>query len=455
MNASLHVVRDSGSADEPDHTQRPHGTHPRPVFDANVTTHLVGDIVYFPREGSETLRGPAPDDLATHVERYGPRPSALGSDGMALVDTLEAVGLTGRGGAHFPAAIKWRGVIAAGGGGTVIANGSEGEPLAAKDATLLQLRPHLVLDGMVSAAEAVGAVDLVVWLHEGAHMTHRAVVQAIHERRLAGLVEPQIRVLTGPARYVTGESSAVVRALNGGPALPELTRVLPVISGVHGRPTLLHNAETLARVAVASRTGVAGYRPTSLLTIVTGGQRSVAEVEPTATFADAVAHVSPHAIAGAPQAMLLGGFGGSWVSWADAMVLPVDQPALKAAGLSLGASIVAPIPSDTCGLVETARIAQYLADSSARQCGPCLFGLRSVAELVWALADCDVGRSELKRLDRFMGEISGRGACAHPDGAIRMIASALHVFAHDVKAHRKGHCVTGRTLRVIPVPEVD
>ncbi len=441
MTAALHIVPPP-DPDEPGNDTLP------------ITAHLLGDLVYFPREGSESLRGPLPDDLSAHLWRYGSRPSARGSAGAALVDTLEAVALTGRGGAHFPAAIKWRGVIAAGGGGTVIANGSEGEPLAAKDASLLQLRPHLVLDGLVSAGEAVGAVDLVVWLHEGANMTFHAVTQAIHERRLAGLLEPPIRILTGPDRYVTGESSAVVRALNGGPTLPELTRVLPVISGVHGRPTLLHNVETLARVAVASRTGVEQYQPTSLLTIVAGGQRTVAEVGPNATFSDAVAYAAPHAINGAPQAMLLGGFGGSWVRWADAQVLPVDQPALKAAGLSLGASIVAPIPRNTCGLVETARIAQYLSDSSARQCGPCLFGLRSVAELAWALADCDVGRSELKRLDRFLHEIAGRGACAHPDGAIRMIASALDVFADDVKAHRKGHCVAGRTLKVIPVPEV-
>lgn len=436
MSAALHAVPDP---------------HPHP---GQVDADLIGAAVHFPREGSESLRGPAPDDLAAHVQRFGPRPSALGSAGPALVETVESIALTGRGGAHFPAAIKWRGVIAAGGGGTVIANGSEGEPLAAKDAALLQLRPHLVLDGLVSAAEAVGSFDLVVWLHEGAQATYRAVVQAIDERRAAGLVEPRIRVLTGPARYLTGESSAVVRALNGGPTLPELTRVLPVISGVNGRPTLLHNAETLARVGIAARTGPTGYRPTSLLTVVTGGQRTVVEVEPSVTFGDVVAQIGPYAVAGTPQAMLLGGYGGSWVSWSDAAGLAVDQPALKAAGLSLGAAVVAPIPSNTCGLVETARIAQYLADSGARQCGPCLFGLRSVAELVWALADCDVGRSELKRLDRFMGEIAGRGACAHPDGALRMVASALDVFADDVRAHRKGRCVTGRTLKVIPVPEV-
>jgi NADH:ubiquinone oxidoreductase subunit F (NADH-binding) len=191
-----------------------------------------------------------------------------------------------------------------------------------------------------------------------------------------------------------------------------------------------------------------------LLTVLTGGRRRVVEVSASTTFAQALDEASPVTGASAPQAVLLGGYGGSWVRWDTLAHLRVDQPVLRAAGLSLGASIVAPLPHGTCGLVETARIATYLAASSARQCGPCMFGLPAVGELVWALADCDVGRSELKRLDRFLHEIERRGACAHPDGAVRMVSSALDVFADDVKAHRKGHCVAGRTLNVIPVPEV-
>jgi NADH:ubiquinone oxidoreductase subunit F (NADH-binding) len=441
MSAALYVVP------APDAEGTGHGGH--------SPSALLGTPVETPAEGSNALVGPPPEDLAAHLQRYGNRPSARGAGAGALVEAIETVGLTGRGGAHFPAAIKWRGVLAAGGGGTVIANGAEGEPLAAKDAALLQLRPHLVLDGLVSAGEALGAVDLVVWLHDGAYATHRAVSQAIQERRLAGLTEPPIRIATGPDRYVTGESSAVMRALNGGPTLPELVRVLPVLSGVHGRPTLLHNAETLARVGVLSRVGAQDYQPTSLLSVLIGGRRRVVEIPATTTFAQALEQANAASPAAAPVAVLLGGYGGSWVRWETLAPLPVDQPTLRTHGLSLGASIVAPLPHGTCGLVETARIAQYLAASSARQCGPCLFGLPAVAELVWALADCDVGRSELRRLDRFMHEIAGRGACAHPDGAIRMVASALDVFADDVRAHRKGRCLAGRTLKVIPVPEVD
>jgi NADH:ubiquinone oxidoreductase subunit F (NADH-binding) len=420
-------------------TGRLHLVGPQPFEPAQgvAPAGLLDGWVVYPAAGSgQRIVGPSPEDLDDHLARLGPRPTARGHHGDALVEALAAVELTGRGGGHFPAAAKWRSVLAAGGGGTVVANAAEGEPASAKDAALLQHRPHLVLDGLLSAAEAMGADDVVVWLHEGAHASRSALNRALAERRTAFPTEPQIRVIGAPDRYISGESSVIVRALSGGPALPTLRRRPAAQEGVGGRPTLVHNVETLARVGLVARTGLE-YRPTTLLTVLAGGHRTVLEVGPEVTLGQAVA-AGGWRPAEPPSAVLLGGYGGAWMDWTRAAPLAVDERAVRAAGSSLGAGIVIPLPATACGLAETAAITRYLADSSARQCGPCLFGLPAIADVLDLVVEGSAGRSELKLLERYVGEVSGRGACHHPDGAVRLVRSALDVFRIELAEHLRG-----------------
>jgi NADH:ubiquinone oxidoreductase subunit F (NADH-binding) len=368
---------------------------------------------------------------------------------------MAEVALSGRGGAHFPVAVKWRAALAAGGGGTVVANAAESEPASAKDGVLLRARPHLVLDGLATAAGILGAGDVVIWLHSGATETHHVLSHALAERRAARLPELPMRVVRAPDGYLSGESSAVVRALSGGPALPDFA-VLPAATvGVHGRPTLVQNVETLARVAVLSRSGAEDYAPSALLTVVGYGRRTVIERPTSSTVAAAVA-AAGHGFSSEPQAVLLGGYGGAWLSWAEAADLPVDELTLRAAGASIGAGVVAPLPAGACGLVETASVFAFLAASSARQCGPCLFGLRSISTVLDDLARGRARRRDVERIQRHAAEVSGRGACRHPDGAIRLMASALRTFATDVAAHAAGSpCPGSRRAPSLPVPQAD
>jgi NADH:ubiquinone oxidoreductase subunit F (NADH-binding) len=94
----------------------------------------------------------------------------------------------------------------------------------------------------------------------------------------------------------------------------------------------------------------------------------------------------------------------------------------------------------SCGLHESARVVSYLADQSAGQCGPCVFGLRAIADAVGALADGVAGERERERVLRWTAEIRGRGACHHPDGAARFVESVLTVFSAEVEAHRHSGC---------------
>jgi NADH:ubiquinone oxidoreductase subunit F (NADH-binding) len=392
-------------------------------------------------------------DLRTHLATWGPRPDDWARHPESLLEQMAEVALSGRGGAHFPVATKWRAVLAAGGGGTVVANAAESEPASAKDGVLLRARPHLLLDGLATAAGVLGATDAVIWLHAGATDTHRVLSHALAERRTARLPELPMRIVRAPDGYLSGESSAVVRALSGGPALPDFA-VLPAATvGVHGRPTLVQNAETLTRVAVLSRTGAEDYAPSALLTVVGRGRRTVLELPITSTVAAAVAAAGT-VRSSELQAVLLGGYGGAWLPWAEAADLPVDEPTLRAAGASMGAGVVAPLPAGACGLVETASVFAFLAASSARQCGPCLFGLRSISDVLHDLARGRARRRDVERIQRHAAEVRGRGACRHPDGAIRLMASALSTFAADVSAHAKGSpCPGSRKAPSLPVPQ--
>ncbi len=416
-------------------------------------TLLDGPVRFPADELGELNTRPTLDE---HLAMYGPRAPRYPSDPDVLIDLLAEIGLTGRGGGHFPAATKWQAVRDAtrrtGVLPVLVANAAEGEPASAKDAALLSQRPHLVLDGVAAAAECVGATEAVLWLHGDAHKLHRVLTHALHERRSAGTVEPSMRLASGPGRYLSGESSAVIRALSGGPTLPEFTRELAAVSGVHGRPTLLHNVETLARVALLSSTGVADHRPTSLVTVLAGGQRTVLELDPSCRVRDA-ARLGGWPVDTEPQAVLVGGYGGSWLPWDQAADLPLHQPAFRAAGVSLGAGILALLPQGTCGLAETARIANYMTDSSARQCGPCLFGLSAISGSVTDLWRGTARRNEIRRLQRWASEVAGRGACNHPDGVVRMVLSALVTFADDVEAHRRRRpCDGAGAPGLLPVP---
>jgi NADH:ubiquinone oxidoreductase subunit F (NADH-binding) len=393
-------------------------------------------------------------DLDEHLTAYGPRPDASGHGGRDLLAALERVSLTGRGGGHFPAARKWHAAIGAGGGGIVVANCAEGEPASAKDSTLLQLRPHLILDGLELAAETVGARRAVVYLHHGDRAGLASVRSALLDRRSTGSRGVDITVTDGPDRYLTGESSAVVRALSGGPALPYLARRPAAVSGVADRPTLVHNAETLARVALVARAGLSADLDGPLVTVVGHQERCVVVVRAGETFGELLQR-SGVATSDPPQAALVGGYGGSWLPWPELAAVELSLEGLRRVGASLGAGVIAPVDARTCGLVEASAVLSYLAASSARQCGPCLFGLPALAELFDRLARGRCGRADLRRLERYAGEVAGRGACHHPDGAVRMALSALQTFSVDVRRHLTGGaCRAADRPAQLPIPRM-
>jgi NADH:ubiquinone oxidoreductase subunit F (NADH-binding) len=397
-----------------------------------------------------------PTTLAAHIAHYGRLPGLQG-EADALIAEVEASGLRGRGGAGFPTHRKLR-AVSAGRSPIVVANGVEGEPPSHKDKLLMRANPQLVLDGAVAAAAAVGAGEIVIAVSRSAGGAHASMAFAIAEHIRAGGRET-IELAAVPDRFVAGEETALVHWLNGGPAKPAFA-LRPYEKGVRGRPTLVQNVETLANIALIARYGATWFRelgttaePGSMLVTLGGavGRPGVTELVAGSSVHDALERCE--GFAASPQALLIGGYFGTWVRAAQAVDVPLSDAGLLPLGASLGARSISVLPAARCGVAETARIARYLARESAGQCGPCVFGLRAIADALTSIATCDTAAAAaLRHLRRMTPQVTGRGACAHPNGATRLIESALGVFADEVNHHLAGQCTARSTERVLPIP---
>ncbi len=401
--------------------------------------------------------GAGPASLAEHLARYGPLPGQRSRDRAAssrLIAEVGRAGLTGRGGAAFPTARKLEAVAAGAARPVVVVNGTEGEPASAKDKVLMATQPHLVLDGAVAAARMAGARQIVFAAHAA---VSEIIEDAVTERSNGRLDDPHIRVVTAADGFVAGEASAVVNWIENGRPVPTPTPPRLAESGLHGRPTLVQNAETLAHLALIVRYGADWFRavgtaeePGSMLVTVIGAvsDPGVREIEIGTPVADVIGQAGGQT--GPLSAVLVGGYFGSWVRWPEAAALPFSAAGLAAGQAAPGAGLLVALPADSCGLAETARLAGYLADQSAGQCGPCIFGLGAIAGDLAAVA---AGRTaDTTRLRRWLAQVDGRGGCRHPDGAVRMIRSALHVFVPELDLHARGWCNGTRTEHVLPVP---
>jgi NADH:ubiquinone oxidoreductase subunit F (NADH-binding) len=393
-------------------------------------------------------------DLDTHLTSLGPVPYT-GRPGTLIQQVREA-GLTGRGGAAFPVHRKLEAVAAARTGRPVaVGNAAEGEPASRKDATLLLTAPHLVLDGLQLAAEAVGATRAILYVREDLRTAARLEIH-VSERFACGLDRVAVEVVSAPARFLAGQESALASAVSGAAALPRFTPPRVFERGVDRRPTLVQNVETLAHVALIARYGPVWFRgagqpdePGTMLCTLhhVSGQVMVAEAAigtPLASLVD----VSQ------ATAVLAGGYHGTWIPAAQASGLALSNASLRPLGASTGAGVLAALPANRCGLAETARIARYLAAESAGQCGPCRSGLPSIAAGLAELAGLTGRRprpSVVADLDRWSGLVEGRGACHHPDGTVRLVRSALKVFAAEVGRHQQGRCSAPLGRPFLPV----
>jgi NADH:ubiquinone oxidoreductase subunit F (NADH-binding) len=406
--------------------------------------------------------------LEEHIAIHGPLPATGGrgrrrarEQAALLVDEIECSGLLGRGGAAFPTATKMRAVASARRHAIVVVNAAEGEPASRKDHTLLHTLPHLVLDGGILAAEAVGADEVIVCACESAEEGVESMAQAIGERAPASEHSPSLQLTTVPSHYVAGQESAIVNYLNGGPAKPTFTPPMPFEQGVRRRPTLINNAETLAHVALIARHGASWFRqlgtpsqPGSALVTLSGplSHPGVYEIEHGTSLSSLIQAAGGNTTR--VHGALIGGYAGSWIAGELLNGIALSNEHLAAHGASLGAGVVLLLSEHACPVTETARAARWLAGQSTRQCGPCTHGLDTLATTIEEIARGIAQARAGQRIERLASLTARRGACRHPDGAVNLILSALETFERQFAEHaRHGPCDGCARPPELPMPE--
>ena len=344
---------------------------------------------------------------------------------------LAASGLRGRGGGWFPAARKWRAVLAEGAPPVVVANGAEGEPGSIKDRFLLRTRPAEVVTGIEMAASALGATESILYL-KGAFEREEGCL-----RDVAG----RVMVRRGADTYVAGEETAVLEALEDRRAWPRPKPPLPAAVGLRGRPTLVQNVETLWRLPAAVRDPEAFRGTEATLVSLWGHVRRPGVYDvPLGTplkrlvddwgggATDGIGLLFP---AGPSAPPLLG-------EQAD---LPLDPDALRAAGSGLGTAAVLVVGRGACPLAVAASVAAFFEREACGQCPPCTAGTANLSRIVRTLEAGGARARDLANLDEAAGFMSVHGYCAHSRTAAAAVRGVLARVPAEVEAHlRAGRC---------------
>ena len=387
----------------------------------------------------------APPDLQAYRERGGYDALAVARgdvEGLRLV--LGGLDLTGLGGAHFSFARKLQLALATPGPRVVVCNGAEDEPGSRKDRTLLERNPHVVLEGALLAASAMDADVVYLYISEGLHEALEAVARALAELDAASGLRARvdIKIAKAPTAYVAGEASAVVSFLQGDEAKPRLQPPYPTESGVHGRPTLVSNCETLAnlpRRVAASRLAEGNPEQWTRLATVSGdvAHPTVVEVVPElTTFADLIELAGGLADTDAHlKAIQPGGPSSAYLD-ATAAGVRLTSAAIVAAGSQPGCLAVRVLASTRCMVEELVALTSFFAREQCGQCPPCRMKTQAYAASLERLQSGAASWTVLNQLaavDEFVSDLPRR--CALISMPSPPVTSAIALFREDFSSH--------------------
>lgn len=359
-------------------------------------------------------------------------------DASDLISRVAASGLRGRGGGWFPAARKWAAVRVEGGAALAIANGAEGEPGSIKDRHVMVTRPGDVLRGLALAARAVGAREAIVFLKRSFDRPAAALEDAARTTDLGGL---PVSVRRGDDSYITGEETALIESLEGRRPWPRPKPPLPSAVGYQGRPTLVQNVETLARVpAAVADPDTYRARETTLVSMWGDVRRPGVYEVPLRT----------------PLRDVIEGYGGGATEdiglvfpagpsapplTADQLGVALHPDDLRAAGSALGTASILVVGASACPIAIAASLAAFFERESCGQCPPCVQGSRNLSRVLRAVEGGDARARDLHDLAEAAGFMADHGYCAHSRTAAASVTGLLRRVPAAVEAHlADGRC---------------
>ncbi|MGG5810154.1 NADH-ubiquinone oxidoreductase-F iron-sulfur binding region domain-containing protein [Falsiroseomonas sp. CW058] len=386
---------------------------------------------YLARGGYAALRAPpAPEATPPAPEATPPAPEAT-------LAALEAAGLRGLGGAGFPAARKWRLVLSQPGPRHLVVNADEGEPGTFKDRHCLEADPHRVLEGMLLAAVAIGAEACWFYLRDEYAALRAVLAREIAALDAAGLLPVPVHLRRGAGAYICGEETALLESLEGRRGYPRHKPPFPGQRGLFGRPTLIHNVETLwwlpeilgtpggaARFAAQGRRGRSGLRFFSVSGRVRDPGVKLAPAGVTAR--ELVEEFSGGMAAGHAFAAYLPGGASGGILPAALADLPLDVGTLDAQGCFVGSGAVV-VLSDRDDLPEAVRnLLRFFRDESCGQCTPCRVGTAKAARML------DAPRWDRALLEELAQAMADGSICGLGQAAMNPVRSLLRFFPEEV-----------------------
>jgi NADH:ubiquinone oxidoreductase subunit F (NADH-binding) len=371
-----------------------------------------------------------------------------------VIKAISDAGLRGRGGAGFPTGKKWQFTReAAEESRYLVLNGGEDEPGSKKDRVLLENLPHLVVEGTILAAYAIGANRAYLYINARYDDAIKSINDALAEAKSAAYwgkkvlgsdFSLDIEVIPAPHNYVAGEDTAVLEVIEGKKAWPRQKPPFPVTVGLFGKPTAVNNVETLANVAPIVLKGADWYRGVG-----------TAESAGTMIFSlnDDVNRPGVYELPfGTPLRYLIeecgGGIKGDKKIKAvmpaapssaflplEKIDTPLDHNSMRDAGSALGCGVVKLISTDDCIVEELVKIADFFAVESCGQCPACRMETNTLAMMIKKVQAGQGGQPILDQFGKILAFNKGKGFCnliAMPGPPIE---SALKLFPADFEAH--------------------
>ncbi len=385
---------------------------------------------------------------------------ALGMEPDAIIQLVKDSGLRGRGGAGFPAGLKW-GFIPQGDGQPhyVVVNADEGEPGTCKDAPLMMNDPHSLLEGIVITSYAIRCNHAFIYLRGELVHAGRRLEQAIAEAYQAGYLGPnvlgsgfdcELTLHRGAGAYICGEETALLDSLEGYRGQPRLRPPFPATHGLYGCPTVVNNVETIATVPFIVSGGVEWFRsmgteksPGPKIVSVSGHVERPGQYEvPLGTTARELIMEHAGGIRGGRElkAWTPGGSSTPMLT-AEHLDTPLDFEGVVAAGSLLGTAALMVMDDTTCMVRTALRLTEFYAHESCGKCTPCREGTYWMTQILDRLERGTGDEQDITTLLDTCDNIFGRSFCALGDGATSPIVSSIQYFRDEYVAHfEQGAC---------------
>ena len=376
-------------------------------------------------------------------------------DPAAVAAELKRAHLRGRGGAGFPTGLKWEKIL----NHRVqeryfVCNAGEHEPGTFKDRFLLKHYPHQLLEGCLIAALTVQAKASYIYLNHEFEEERTNFIQAMDQarnQRLLGKdilgtgVDLEIEVFEGHGSYVAGEETAMLESMQGRPAMPkQKPPFYPTEFGLHGKPTLVNNVETLSNIPQILRNGAdwftqvgAEKSPGTMLFSLSGSVNRPGVYElplgtPLRDLLETCGEGIPHGRG--VKAIFPGGPSFAMVG-PDQLDLPMDFDSLKKAGTGLGSAGVIVVDDATCMVEHTLKLSRFFEAETCGQCPPCRIGTNQLAMLVAKIEEGEGSQKDLDQMLQICGFVKGTGFCTLVTGASVLVQHSLRLFQQEFEEH--------------------